>query len=300
MATPPPFVGPREGDGTARALLERHAGVHGRDTRLLVQALAETVRARFGQQQRLRSRHVLQSGKIGAKLRLSMEIEVETTDVVAVQVQVLGWRIVHIGQEAIRHSLLAHVVEISEELLDAALAVPAHDIGRDLVADGEEQRGRMCRQSFNRGGHLLPDLAHESRIAQEGDVLRPGHTHDHAQPVARGGVEQCSRWHGIDPHRVDARFDHEPEVFVDARGRGELPPLGVGCEGAVGHTLDEEPASVSLEELAGDPGSDADHGVDAMRHRQWLQWCSATLVKRSRPPQSLSRRVLPTPAKAFE
>jgi hypothetical protein len=121
---------------------------------------------------------------------------------------VLGGRKVHIGQDAARHSLLARVVEISEEVLDAALAVPAYNFGRDLVSDGEEERGRMRRQSFNRGGRLLPDLSDEPRIAQEGDVLRPGHTHDHAQPVARGGVEQFGRWHCIDPHRVDARLYH--------------------------------------------------------------------------------------------
>src|SRR4029079_2469363 len=73
-----------------------------------------------------------------------LEVEVERDEVEERQSQVLGRRVVDVGEERVG-GLVAHGAgEAGEEALDAATAVPADERRRDLVADREAEEGGVA------------------------------------------------------------------------------------------------------------------------------------------------------------
>ena len=146
MAAAPPFVGPRERDRAARAFLERRADVHRRDLGLARFAFANAVGAGLGEQQRLVAGDVLQPREIRAQLRLAVQIDVERADVEEREIEKLGRRKVDVGEQAVRRRGLRVLVQVAQKALDADAAVPAHDAGRNLVAERERQHRRMIAE----------------------------------------------------------------------------------------------------------------------------------------------------------
>ena len=198
---------------------------------------------------------VLQAGEVAPEVRLGVQVDVERADVEERQRQVLGRRVVHVGQQRLGRRRLHVVVELANEALDAGLAVPADDGGGNLVAEGEDEGGGVAGQLAHPRDDVLADAAAEVGVVEERDVLRPGQADHHAQPVARGLVEHPGSGHGVGADGVEARFPHPREVRRDDVGRGELVARGVGCEGAVRDALDEKPITPERQELAVDGGS---------------------------------------------
>ena len=113
--------------------------VHRGDASLTIETFAHAVGARLCQQQGSRARDVLQPREVSPQIRFTMQIDVEGADIEALEVEVFGRREIHVRQEAVGRRSLDILIELTQESLDAAVTVPSHDAGRDLVADGKHE-----------------------------------------------------------------------------------------------------------------------------------------------------------------
>ena len=193
VAAAPPFVGPGERDGAARAFLERGADVHRRDCRLAVFAFADRVGARLGQQQRLVAGDVLQPRQVRAQLGFAMQIDVERADVEERQVEKFGRREVDVGEERVGSGALRVLVAVRA-------GIARRERGRATARRQAESRCR-ARTSAPRDDRrarallrveLSADRALQPAIVEKRDVLRPRQPDHHAQPVPRRLVEQVA------------------------------------------------------------------------------------------------------------
>ena len=107
---------------------------------------ADAVGAGLGEEQRQRAGDVLQPRQVAPQVRLVVQVDVERADVEERQLEVLGGREVHVGEQAVGRRGLGLVVEFAQEALDARLAVPADDRRRDLVAERDHQHRRVIAQ----------------------------------------------------------------------------------------------------------------------------------------------------------
>ena len=229
--------------------------MHGGDGGLAVLALPPAVRPRLGQQQRPVAGEVLQAGEVAPQVRLGVQVDVERADVEERQRQVLGRRVVHVGQERLRGRRLHVVVELANEALDPGLPVPPDDGGGNLVAEGEDEGGGVAGQLADPRDDVFADAAAEVGVVEERDVLRPGQADHHAQPVTRGRVEEVRVGRGVGADGVQAGFAHLGEVVRDDGGGWELASRRVRREGAVGDALDGEAPVPDGQELAVDDGA---------------------------------------------
>ena len=255
VAAAPPLVGPREGHGAARAFFERGANLHRRDLGLARFAFTDAVGARLGQQQRLVSGDVLQSREVRAQFGLAMQVDVEGADVEERQVEEFGRRKVDVREQAAGRRRLRVLEQVVEKVFDAHAAVPAHHPGRDFVAERKRQHCRMVPELGDLRGDLAANRPLQAAIVEKRDVLRPRHPDHDAQSVPRGFVEQIAVRRRVGADGVEAETRHQTEVFGDAGERGELVPLRIRREGAVRHTLHEEPVVPGAQKLSvrGDP-----------------------------------------------
>jgi hypothetical protein len=86
------------------------------------------------------------------------------------------------------------------------------------------------------------NLAHHLPVAEEGDVLAPGHPDHDLEAVTQRRVEQRRLGHGVDAYGIHPGLRHQGEVTVDLLQWGKLGTVRVGGEGAIGDTLDQEAA----------------------------------------------------------
>jgi hypothetical protein len=127
--------------------------------------------------------------------------------------------------------------------------VPTHDIGRNLVTERESKQCRVPAELLHLRRQLLPDATLQTAIVKKSDVLRPGKTGHYAQPVLRGFIEQIHSRRGVSADGVEAEARHQAEVRGDLGQWRKLIAVSVGCEGAVGNTLDEEPLSTDSQKF---------------------------------------------------
>ncbi len=140
--------------------------------------------------------------------------------------------------------------EASEKAAHRVGAVPAHHIGRDLIADQIGEYRRMTTASADFGRHCLADLRLNCRAVEKGDVLRPRKPDQNLQTDQLRGIEQPERRHRKDPDGVDAGFGHQREIGIDDRVFGELRPMAALWEGAVSDAFDEVLFVADKKELA--------------------------------------------------
>ena len=88
--------------------------------RLAVDALAQAVGAQLGEHQRLLAGQVLEPREVAAELRRVLQVDVERDKVDERQPQVLGARVVDVGDERAGVLVAHRVAEPLEEPLDAA------------------------------------------------------------------------------------------------------------------------------------------------------------------------------------
>ena len=251
LATSPPLVRPREGDRPARAARECRAELHRRQRCLPLRAFPDGVRTRLGQQQGPAPRHVVELGDVGAERRLVVQVDVEGADVEPRQIQEVGRRVVDVGDQRVGRGGLGILVELPEEGLDATVAVPTHDAGGDLVADGREQHGGMAGHPPHLLRHPAPDLGRQPRVVEKGDVLRPRDPGDHPQVLPRRLVEHRLGRRGVGADGVDAGLAHPREVAGDGGRVRVLAAVRVRRERPVRHALDQEVPAPRRQELPG-------------------------------------------------
>ncbi len=224
--------------------------MHGRDVGLPGFAFANRVGTGLGQQQRLVPGDVLEPRKIRPEFRLPMQIHVERAHIKDREIEKLGRRKVDVREQPVRRNAFCLFVQVAEEALDADVAVPANDARRYLVAKGREQDSRVPCESAHLTGDFPADRLDEAAIVEERDMLRPRQSDHDAQAVLRRFVKQIDSGRRIRTNGVDAQTRHQPKVFGDALGGGELAAVGIGRERAVGHAFDDESLVADLQKLA--------------------------------------------------
>ena len=277
VAAAVPLVGPGEDESPGAAGSEGRAHLPVQAVRLFLVAVAAAVQADLGHQQRLLAGQVLQPVEVGLQRLAAFQIDVEADDVDERQLQVLGRREVDVGDQRTRVLGLDRAHQPRQEGLDLLPAVPAHDGRRDLVAHGVTQHGGVPGAGAHTGAHALLDVVGAATVVEECDVLFPRQAHHHAQTVARGGVEQPGRRHGIAAHRVDAVLLHGREVgfergvfrVVVAQHRG----IGTRTEGAVGHAAQVELGVACEEELAAHAHRHGHRRIDQCSSRERGNGC---------------------------
>ncbi len=192
----------------------------------------------------------MQAIEIAAKIRLAVEVDVESEKVGEVRLEVLGRGEVGVAHERLGIDALGDVDQVPQEGADARRPVPADDVRRDLVADEIPRQRRMSHARVDRFGDGAPDVLRQLRGVEEADVLGPRDTGQHAQPSFRGKIEQPPRGNRESPERVRPELGHEIQIGADDLPAGELGPEAVRGEGTVGESLQQYLLGSGKEELA--------------------------------------------------
>src|SRR5439155_7965824 len=102
-----------------------------------------------------------------------MQVHVERTDVEEREIEKLGRREIHVGEQARWRRVLRGFVEAAEEVLDSNAAMPADNARRDLVAERKGEHGGVIAELSDLRHEFLPDLAFQRWIVEKRDGLRP-------------------------------------------------------------------------------------------------------------------------------
>jgi hypothetical protein len=250
MAAGEPLVGPGKDEGAGRAHGESAANLPGKNARLLRLAFAHGVDAELRQHQRAVDREIVEAREIAAERPLLMQIDVEAEEIGEVDGQILGRGKVRVADETVGMDLLDRRHQPLEKAAHALGTMPAHDVGRDLVADEIGKKSAVPVEAAHRVGDAADDVGLEKRIIEEGDVLRPGNAGQHLETRLGGSVEEGERRRSKNAHRVGAHLPHHPEVLRHRLVVRELRSIGAQRKGSVGHAFDEELFVARKKELA--------------------------------------------------
>ena len=217
VAAAPPFVGPGKRDRATGSRGKCRPKLHRGQRRLSIDALAHAVGAGFCHQQWFVAGDVLQTREIRAQVALPMQIHVERDHVDKRQVEILGRRVVDVGEQTVGRDRLGVVIELEQKSFDTLGAQPAHDAGGDFIAEREQQHRRMRRQRAHIRHDVAPDRAGHVPVVEERDMVRPRQAHHDAQAVLLGQIKDAPVRHRVGPDRVHAGATHQREVLSDAR-----------------------------------------------------------------------------------
>ena len=244
-------------------------GAASRGTGLRGLAVPAAVETDLGEEERPVARDVLQARQVRLQARARLQVHVEADEVEEGKLQVLGRRIVHVRDEASRIDVLHGLVERFQESLHAVPAMPAHDGGRDLVADGVAKERGVTGAHARARSHAIEDGEGPPGVVQKGDVLFPRHAHQHGEAVGLGGVEQIGRGHGVGANCVEAVGRHQGEVPGQAFPRWVFPAARVGAKRTIRHAAHPELGVAQSQELSCHSGSRC-HDIPR-RGRRWIQ-----------------------------
>ena len=193
----------------------RRTGAHlpGERSACACGAVAAAVEPELGHQQRPVAGDVLQAGEVGRDCESRLEVDVEADEVEEGQLEVLGRRVVDVGDERRRILVLRRAIEALDEALDPARGRASARSRRDLVADrvAEDRRDAgACADALADAPLDRPRRARRRgrrRAAPTG--CRPSR-----EAVLGGQVEQPARRHRVDADSVQSGRGHRGEVAL--------------------------------------------------------------------------------------
>jgi hypothetical protein len=235
-----PLVGEGEGDGACTAELGGDAGGARDDGRLGLLPLADGVDAELGEHEGAGAGQVLQTGEVAAQGDLVVQVDVETGEIQEVELQVLRGGEVGVGDERVGVHGVHLVRQLLQEALDARGPVPAHHLGRDLVAHQHRMQIGQLAQRTRRLADPPANLAAVPHGVEEADVLGPGHAHHQAQVEIRREIAEPRGGDVVQAQGVRAERMERGEIGLDDGLLGEGLAGGVGAEGPVGDATHEE------------------------------------------------------------
>lgn len=245
-----PVVGEGEDHRACQASGDRGGEGPGEDFGLAGRAFPECVHAAFTEQQRFAVGKGLKVGEVVDEGGPAVEEDVEGDEVEVAQVQELGGGIIGVREEAVGRGVVGGDQDFVEEGGNPAGAVPADDVGRDLVAHGDGEDRGVMGDGLDGGENGGAGGAALGAGAEKSGVRGPGGGDQEAQSAFGRGIQKPGRWNVVEAHRVGTQFDDGVEVGLGPCGSGERFPRGVGREGAVGDAPDEPPFGAGPEELA--------------------------------------------------
>jgi hypothetical protein len=146
--------------------------------------------------------------------------------------------------------LLGDVHELLDEPLDLEVALPAHDVGRELVHDTVGQHRGVAPPGAGSRAHRLAAALPVLPVVHEAAVLRPGHVHEDLEALLEGEVQHGARRGVVDPDHVAAEAADLGEVLRHLAGLGKEEAIATGPERPVGHPFDPELGVAGPQELA--------------------------------------------------
>src|SRR5215211_2060331 len=111
----------------------------------------------------------MEASEVGLKTLLLLKVDVKGNKVDERQLQIFSSRIVHIGNEPLGILSFCSAVELLENTLYAASAVPAHHGSRDLVADHVAENGWVADTGRNSSAYALLYRSDALPIVEEGE-----------------------------------------------------------------------------------------------------------------------------------
>ena len=241
FAGPIPIVGPGVDERPRAPPGERAADLPIQGPRLLVLAVPPAVQTDLAHHHRPLTRQGVQPSEVGLEPLLRLEVHVEADEVQEIELQVLGGRIVDVGDEAVGRFVFGGAIQPLQEALDAAAAEPARDGRGNLVADRITQDRGMVRAGAHAGAHERVEVGCIlAFVGEETDVALDGHAHHHPQTVTRGGVQQPARRHGVHAHGIESVRRHARKVPVDGVGLGHFAAVGARAKRPVCHAAEIE------------------------------------------------------------
>ena len=154
--------------------------------------------------------------------------------------EVFGRRIIDVGDHAVRVFGLGEAVQSREKPLNLAPAMPAHERGRDFVADGVAQHSGMSRAGVDSVADERFHGADTLLVIEERGVAFDGQSDHDAQAVLLRQVQQPARRWRVGAHGIQAVGCHLGEVALDGECVGKFVPIGRGPKRAVGDPADEK------------------------------------------------------------
>ncbi len=242
-----PLIGPREHERADAAGASARFELPVQRPGLLLLAVAATVEAELGHQQRAIVGQVLQPREVALEQLAPLQVDVERQEVKARQPQVLGGWEVDVGDQRAGVLIAGGATEALEKALYTSAPVPAHDRRGDLVADGVAEHGRVAGARADRRTHRLLDSIGGPGVEKR-DVLFPGDADHHQQAVLLRKVEQPRRRRRVYAHGVDPGARHLLEVSRGCVGLESA--AGLRAERPVGDALDDQLLLAEIQRLA--------------------------------------------------
>src|SRR5262245_48012007 len=168
--------------------------------------------------------------------------------------EVLGGRIVHVGDEAVRILGLDGVIDELEVTLDAPGAEEPRHRRLDFVPDGIAEKSRVAGQAPDALAYQPDHIGRPLAVDQISRIVLGAQPHHDVQSMALGGVQQCAGRHGVwDANGVEIVPRHLREVPLDDGEIVVLATLGIRPERPVGDAAHPQLLVADEEELATRP-----------------------------------------------
>src|SRR5258708_172128 len=184
-----------------------------------------------------------------------MQIHVKSKHVYEGQFEILGGRIIGIGDQALSIFILNRRAQLAQECLSLPRAVPANDRWRNFFCHAIHQECGVTPAGGNRLTHLATDGLLCTSVLQEACVGHPRNIHDHANTIFEGLVEERNRWDSVGKDAIDASISHQGEVNFDLIRFGELGSSAIWSKGPVSCSLNKKFLVADEKEFSLDPWS---------------------------------------------
>ena len=219
-----PLVGPGKDEGAGEAALKDGGDVLGEKLGLFLLGMADGIHPKFAKDQRLVAREVLQAAEIIDEVFFAMEIDVVTVEIDLAGQQIFRGRKVGVGGEGEGVVAFDDADERVEELFHPPRAVPAHEIGWNLIIDEKTEQGRMTGIGLCRFRNVALNGGDSLAIVEKEHTLVPGNGNHHTQAVALGEIQKPAGRRVINAQDIDPEFAHQQEIEGHALRRGKVRP----------------------------------------------------------------------------
>jgi hypothetical protein len=148
--------------------------------------------------------------------------------------------------------LPGHVHQFHEKPLHTVRSVPAHDVGRYLIADAVRQDARMVAAKSRSLPDSLPGVILSLAAVQEAQMLGPGNVNKDTQSLFVGQMKQPAGRRMVGPDSVDGGGFHLAEIFSDTVGRGKRLAVDIGGKRTISDTVEAKFLTLASEVFAVD------------------------------------------------
>jgi hypothetical protein len=212
--------------------------------------MTKRVHAEFSQHERRVSHDVLQPQQVAVKGLQIVEVDVERGKVEKREIEVFGGREVGVGHEAGGVGLLHFGGKRAQECAHTVSAMPANNVGRNLVTDRIAQNAREALAHFSGPANGLSRLGSRPAAVEKAEVLRPGDVDEQSYPAILREFEKPVRRHPVGADTVDACLSHQVEICPHLLWRRKRFAGGIGREWAIGHAAGHSLDAVASQVLA--------------------------------------------------